>query len=512
MKFLRYCLVALILIGSSLVQGTEGAGQCYLGFKNKTVVCSNYITNSDYIYFDGSNTDHSLSLLKVAQGLSTLKLNEQTQRCVDAFSSYACAITYPKCVKGQEELQPICTSTCTNAISSCTYLTDPIVLNYIISSPLFPTNASCSAGYISTTTTNLTIKSDQCNLESKLSSSATCFPPLVEDFVNSFDKSKSISTTYCSNGCCLPCPQSYFLYPEGYLEKGFLATQIVRAISAITSFIMVISYLVLPGKRSHPSSLILFASIAIFLYSSSVFFSLGNPNAIQCTNDVEPSTQDNNALCSFQGIIIVNLHIHTVWNSNIIGNNYLYLHLIGWGVPIILTIIALAARSIMYQFATLCLVQQSKANFIFFYPLASIVVPSFLIHIATFFYIVKISREEEKKKSDETSSTEEFRSSHKRHVIQLGNISNGPTRTDFLSEWLLCIQQGKGQNACSGIASNYMPPFWLIIGAEMSTSFIGIHLFCIFSNATLWREWKQWLNEKIPSRKQIEVPEQFFAI
>ncbi|RIB03095.1 hypothetical protein C2G38_816667 [Gigaspora rosea] len=558
MIFLRYCFLALILIGSSLAQETRGTGQCYLNYKNKTSVCSNYISPSDYIYFDGSNTDDSLKYLKVAQGLSILKPNDQTQQCIDAFSSYACALTYPKCQEDKENkasLQPLCQSTCTNVISSCASSSDPIVLNYIIQSPLFPKNESCSEKIINISTTSLTIQSDQCNSEQRLSPSSTCFAPLIEDIMYTIDKSKTLNSQYCLNGCCLPCPQSYLLYPSGYLEKGFLATQIVRAISAITSFIIFISYLVLPGKKSHPSSLILFASLSIFLYSSNVFFSLGNPRMVQCTNAVEPSTQENNALCGFQGawlvfasyatavwigIIIVNLHLHTVWNSNIIGREYVYLHLAGWGIPIILTIIALVTKSIMYQFATLCLVQQSKANFIFFYPLAAIVLPSFFVHMATFFHIAKISREEEKRNSIESEITNEF-TAHKRHVLQvikiqwralllalllvltvifywifyffqLGNISNGPTSKEFLFEWLQCIQQGKGQDVCSEIASKYMPPFWLIIAAEMSPSFIGVDLFCIFSNTSLWREWKQWMSELIPTRKQIEVPDQFFAI
>jgi hypothetical protein len=103
------------------------------------------------------------------------------------------------------------------------------------------------------------------------------------------------------DGCCQPCPQSYAFYEENKLANGFLVTQVLRTISAIASFIMILSYLVLPGKRSHPSVLILFTSIAIFLYSSNVFFSLGNPKRIQCFDEVTPSTQENNFLCGIQG-------------------------------------------------------------------------------------------------------------------------------------------------------------------------------------------------------------------
>ncbi|CAG8810978.1 34072_t:CDS:2, partial [Racocetra persica] len=239
----------------------------------------------------------------------------------------------------------------------------------------------------------------------------------------------------------------------------------------------------------------------------------------------------SHATANWVGIIIVNLHFHTVWNSNAIGRKYLLLHLAGWGGPLVLTIIALATRAVMYQFATLCLVEQSKANLIFFYPLAAVVVPSFFIHMATFFHIAKISREDYKRKSGETSFSDI--ASHKRHVIQvlkiqwralllallllltvifywifyffeLGDLSRGPSRQDFLGEWLTCIQQDLGQDECSKIAAKYMPPFWLIIAAEMSTSLIGVELFCIFTNISLWKEWQQWVKETFIARRKIE--------
>lgn len=82
---------------------------------------------------------------------------------------------------------------------------------------------------------------------------------------------------------------------------GFLATDILRFISSIVSFFMLVSYLVLPDKRRHPSLLILNVSASIFLFSMVVYFSIGNPQKLQCANLVSVSTQDNNILCATQG-------------------------------------------------------------------------------------------------------------------------------------------------------------------------------------------------------------------
>lgn len=66
---------------------------------------------------------------------------------------------------------------------------------------------------------------------------------------------------------------------------------------------MLVSYLILPDKRRHPSLLILNVSASIFLFSMVVFFSIGNPQKLQCANTVAVSTQDNNALCATQGTL-----------------------------------------------------------------------------------------------------------------------------------------------------------------------------------------------------------------
>jgi hypothetical protein len=80
-----------------------------------------------------------------------------------------------------------------------------------------------------------------------------------------------------------------------------MATDILRFISSIVSFFMLLSYLILPDKRRHPSLLILNVCASIFLFSMVVYFSIGNPQRLQCANAVSVSTQDNNALCAVQG-------------------------------------------------------------------------------------------------------------------------------------------------------------------------------------------------------------------
>ncbi|CAI2173706.1 19586_t:CDS:2 [Funneliformis geosporum] len=550
MRFtIRQCIYVLLLVCPYYNYNTE----CGHYFQDGGV-CVNYISHNDYVAHENgqdiSSIEVSLKELSIAQGLLILRANDTIlDSCVQAFTSFVCATAFPKCkvTDSNTVLVLPCQSTCTNVFDSCvTSLnraspdTQDIIKTYIQSSQYF--TRDCNGNIGASSPFDIKYPTEECNSSPQISFRPKCFNPLIEDpkWIES-NKSVVLDNNLCRNGCCLPCPQSYALYPQNKMERGFLATQILRALSAVGSGIMLISYLVLPGKRNHPSILILFASLSIFLYSSNVFFSIGNPKQVQCVGDIIPSTQNNNHFfCGLQGallifashaatlwigVIILNLHIHTVWNSNIMTNKYFYIYAICWGIPLILTVVALATNSIVYQFATLCFVKVGLANLIFFYPMA----------------IVVISQQDEAKASN--GSFSEMMMTHHRHVLQaikiqwralllaiiflttvifywlfyyleLISIAEGTKNKQFINEWLPCIQSGKGQTTCANeIASKYMPRFGLMFTAETLTSLIGIYLITIFSNGALWREWKLWFNEKV-SRRKIENthPEQFFAL
>lgn len=558
MKFLQSnSLAILILLGLS--RGVRGDPICrpYPG----DGVCSNYIASTDYIYLNGTvsfdDIENSLGNLKIAQGLSPFDTNSIP--CVEAFTSFACGVAFPKCTKNESSTSSAvvslpCESTCTNVNNVCSDAKGYLVQDYIKTLPLYPQNCSQISPV---PPLDVSFPTSNCNAEQKVNSVSRCFPPLIEDTLFTANRSQTLSPRFCKFGCCLPCPQPNYLYPSGHMDQGFLATQIVRAISAIAAFIVMLSHLVLPGRRSHPSSLILFVSISIFLYSVTTFFSIGDPRKVQCVDAVNPSNQENNGVCAVQGallifashatalwtaIIILNLHVHTVWNSNFMADKYAWLHIVAWGIPFMLTIIALIKRSVAYQFAELCLIKQEAANAIFFYPLAVIVIPSFAMHTSTFFHIAKISQGDSvsRSQSQEGVSLSEFTTQKLQvlqavkiqwralllavvlvvtvitywlfYFIELRNITNGPENEQFLGNWLTCIQSNRGQDECSKIARGYMPSFGLLMMTEFLASFIGIWLLAIFSNAALWKGWVQWFGEKFRVRQRLDVPDQFLAI
>lgn len=157
----------------------------------------------------------------------------------------------------------------------------------------------------------------------------------------------------------------------------------------------------------HPSQLILNMAISTFLFSMPVFFSVGNPKRLQCAADsISSGAMGNNNLCAAQGAILIfgsfatcmwcaalilNLHVHTVWNSSFFANKYVYLNAVCWGVPTAFMATAIGLHAVKFEFANLCVVSMEYIFPIFFYPLAAIVCPCFLLHMITFCYIAKVS-------------------------------------------------------------------------------------------------------------------------
>ncbi|KAF9933175.1 hypothetical protein FBU30_006341 [Linnemannia zychae] len=388
-----------------------------------------------------------------------------------------------------------------------------------------------------------------------------CMPPFVPDPV--FASSGGLQNTddaNCGCGCCLPCPQTNAFYKPGILDKGFFITDILKGVSAILSLILVISYLVLPDKLQHPSNLILFASIAAFLFSSAVAPSYGDPTRVQCAaNGITPANSYNNKLCEGQGayllfgaisttawlsLIIINLHLHTVWNSNWLSTRSWLTHVLGWIVPAAFTTIAVITRSLGWNNSSMCMATIDSSNALLFAPLGVIVIPSILLHIATFIHIIRVSLQSE---SSETvshstmSSGRAARISHRRHVMNAMRIQwraaalalvisssvlvywafylVQQTKTDmsWMSTWQLCIMLGQhDQEQCGKMFANgHVPNFAFMMIAEGLVSTPGLWTFLLFFKGSIVQEWKEKLSGWVccgGRRRSRKQEEEFYVI
>ncbi|KAI9267566.1 hypothetical protein EDC94DRAFT_601222 [Helicostylum pulchrum] len=566
---------ASALTFSTVTAQAAAGGTCNQYPTNAT--CSKYV---DYNVFLPTNIDFA-TIEAQFKPLADLQstLSDLSPSCFDAYSRYSCSLSYSKCEsEGNNTLRitEACMSSCEAVHAYCStvfkftgktdLLPDCATATTITKSPL-QEEGSCN---------NVPTQLSDEELKDKILDlsyiphgfvMSECPAPFLQDYLAATDPETSVDGSHCRFGCCIPCPAQNLFYKENWATRGFLATDILRFISSILSFVLVLSYLVLPDKRRHPSLLILNMSIAIFIFSMVVFFSIGDPKKLQCSYDgIKSSTMDNNTLCAAQGALLIfgslstvlwcsalilNLHIHTVWNSNFFTNRYILLNIVCWGIPVAIMSTALGLHAVKFEFANLCLVSMEYIFPMFFYPMAAIVCPSFIVHIGTFFYIAKIAVREGLE-SDMTQSlstgtiSERPPGVSRKHVMvavkiqwralllavvaivavlfywlfymtQMSRMTDLQTNPESILDWLQCmLVPGNSQNICADVISPHLPPFALIIVAEALVSSIGIMLFVTFGKRSLWREWNDLIYDmrfRLSGRGSAEKHgEQFFAL
>ncbi|KAK3819846.1 MAG: hypothetical protein J3Q66DRAFT_163239 [Benniella sp.] len=478
-------------------------------------------------------------------GATASSLTQLPDNCYDPYMKYVCSTAFPRVipVAGEANVFKVwfsCLSTCQNAVTQCSEFFTAFDKKSLIPQcdAVVPESATYSPPGIAYG------PDGSCNQVQALGGSgnrgignltASCPAPFVSDPMTG-PGGKTANEKYCMHGCCLPCPAQYHLYRKGYLETGFKITNGIRALSMVLGFLLMMTYLCLDDKRSHPSALILFFSIGIFLFSVVIIFPLVNTRAMQCVDEINPSTQANSLKCAIQGAmlifasvatcawctaLIMNLHFHTVWNSAWFAKKYWLLHFLCWGFATGVTAVVLAKGEVKWEYATLCLVSQDKASQLFFYPLAIMIFPAFLVHCATFIHIARISVMSSEDSETQSRSTLSAGAaaviSHRRHVmmairiqwraalmaicaivsvmlywlfyfIQLKKI-NPSELASHIAKFVGCIKVGNAHDYCADELSPYLPPFGMMIAAESVVSSIGTVIFIVFFKPALVREW-----------------------
>ncbi|KAI9105219.1 hypothetical protein DFS34DRAFT_231 [Phlyctochytrium arcticum] len=264
-----------------------------------------------------------------------------------------------------------------------------------------------------------------------------CPPPLVPTPANF--SSLHLSACDFNLQCCLPCPASNFLYPPNQASHTLLASSVIRLISGLCSLAICLSYLVLPGKRSHPKVFFLYITgiLALWYFTSMSFFLSGQGKAAFCAGDgVSQATSATSATCGAQGAVLLwltialacwtliftlNLHLEIVWANSILGNYHWALHLLCWIPPTIVSSLALAYGKIDYTSGTTCWVSWTAHTYIL-EPLIAITAVILFLHALTTLWMVAtfFARRILKK---------EYTQHHERMTQRQSAASAMPTRT-----------------------------------------------------------------------------------
>lgn len=164
-------------------------------------------------------------------------------------------------------------------------------------------------------------------------------------------------------------------------------------------------------------------------------------------------------------------------------------------------------KSISYEYSNLCLISLEWIFKLFFYPLASIIFPCFVIHIFTLSYIsyksviqIFVNIEDDSKHfyKDYYELINVFKNYWRYFLIgiisvitvtfywifyftQIKKINNIIEKMDILELWIKCMTiNNSNQKECFYILKNNIPPLEIMIFAEVSVSIIGVWLFLIF--------------------------------
>ncbi|KAI9145502.1 hypothetical protein BKA69DRAFT_436095 [Paraphysoderma sedebokerense] len=371
--------------------------------------------------------------------------------------------------------------------------------------------------------------------------STPCPEPLIE-----MPDVEGKNLVTCVGRCCLRCPLVSQLYPTNRLDNLNRVTVFVRIVSAALAAFVSISYIVLPGKRNHPAIIILFFSLALTLWMACIGFSFPDPRQVQCADQITQATMDNSNLCQIQGtflmlfshlvcfwcaLLILNLHLNAVWKSNFIERHFHIAHLLCWAAPLGFTLASYFTKEIQYEFGATCLISQDGANKFFFYPLSVIIFPAFTIHTWTFFHIFRVTYFADDISSDSNQSISTVSSANRRrnatkafmiqwrplllafvfmttfiffwlfYFIELKKLANLKTST-VVRDWLKCILDGRGQNACADLIASELPSFPLMVLTDILIALAGFWLFVIFgARKSLLVEWKDFASNMSVRRR-----------
>ncbi|KAJ1562654.1 hypothetical protein HK096_006159, partial [Nowakowskiella sp. JEL0078] len=535
---------------------------------NVSGICQGVLNYPIYI---PANVSISLLERSLVNLTDLVSLKSTFPNCANAFAEWACAVTFPRCDATNINfiVQPPCQSLCNNALNECqkpfsliskqSSLPDCKFLSRFNST--YPTSNCVDKSMVGNwtfgSTTNASVPTSSifangCPLPFVLSSSS--------ELANMDVDTKS----RCLGPCCIPCPIVDAFYSPSTMDLANRITTILRIVSTGFSFIVLISYLILPGYQTRPRDLILYVSGSLFLWQGSVLFSAPNTHQIQCKDRFTSSTQQNNIICAVQGgvlmfglyalilwasCLIMNLHLHLVWKIKLIDRYIWVFHILCFTIPAVMSAVPLALGYIKYEFGTVCFVTQKYSNAYFFYPLAALIYPVFLIHCITFAVILKTTiNASSEGETPFASQNGTIRSANSRVALSMSGKSQifqkskavqnsfkmqwrpmvlaflilfcilalnkllaiNPQDSDWVQQWISCLFTTQTSNAaaqkngaitiktpfdaCYNFVEKQVPNFAVNVLVDVIVSTPGIWLFVIFGlRSELFHDWSSFI-------------------
>ena len=235
-----------------------------------------------------------------------------------------------------------------------------------------------------------------------------------------------VTGRFCSDllpvECCLPCPQTEWLYPDNFTTITDSADWINVA-GMFCSVFLLVSFACLPVEKTHRHYLSICLVIGVALMQVSdveerqddlrlltVRFQLGFivPLAAkpeQCYNAITPNDMVSSKTCAISGAFIIAggwsgvmwvslralaLHLQICWEV-VIGPTFMWgAFAAGWGIPAIGLTVALVFSGVSFRFGDTCHMNHNNSLATIWIPLLAVAGITVITQFATFGYCIKV--------------------------------------------------------------------------------------------------------------------------
>jgi len=213
--------------------------------------------------------------------------------------------------------------------------------------------------------------------------------------ISSLNLDLASSLTTCFAGCCVPCPYQgtspleaslltiETLYPS-YAPR-FVAADILNVVSFCLTFVLLVTYLVLPGpsQANYPKVCL---AISLCMLNGAGFFTINSTvRDLTLCNDAISSANYTNWRCMFQALLVVvgahgaalwvSVRVYTLFALVVMGRTgggwklFVAENLFAWGIPFVFGITTLASKQTRFIYGRWCGPNSNIAPAVLYYPI-----------------------------------------------------------------------------------------------------------------------------------------------
>ncbi|KAE9381725.1 G protein-like protein-coupled receptor : GPCR, secretin-like protein [Stipitochalara longipes BDJ] len=357
--------------------------------------------------------------------------------------------------------------------------------------------------------------------------------------------------------CCLPCPQTEWLYPDSFDTMTQSASWINVAGMACSMF-LIISFAFLPVGKTHRHYLSVCLAIATVMMQLGFIIPLG-AKPKQCFNAITPNDMSSSTTCALSGAFLMAggwcgvmwvflrslaLHLQICWQV-VIGNTFMWGALAaGWGIPAIALVVSLVFSGVSFRFGDTCHINHKNSLADFWIPLLVFAGITVVIQFATFGYCIKVYLASLADDSTTTNSsglpsyTNSIRGTisprqayrRVRRVIELqwrgiaivlliiadviffsvifvfmdntaSSLQKDPTKAE---SWLLCLVESKGdKNQCLDFATSLRTSMATVMAVLVLLSLNGIWCLCLLGRWSMFTGWYEMVMGKVKPNNEF---------